>query len=77
MTIIFFIRAKQNVEEQYSVVGIMEEFEKTFQVLEAYLPRFFKGALNAYRELGQGRAPSDDAWFPTQSLMQNNMVRKN
>ena len=38
-----------NVEKHYSVVGVLEEYEKTLKVLEHYLPRFFKGALDLYQ----------------------------
>ncbi|XP_076034814.1 uronyl 2-sulfotransferase homolog pip-like [Oratosquilla oratoria] len=42
-------RAKRHVENYYSVVGIMEEFELSFKVLEGYVPRFFKGAAEVFR----------------------------
>ncbi len=42
--------AKSNVERFYSVVGLTEDFEKTFLVLEQYLPRFFKGSTRLYRK---------------------------
>ena len=38
----------ENVEKHYAVVGILEELNKTLTVLEHYVPRFFKGALNTY-----------------------------
>ena len=38
----------KHVEENYAVVGILEEMNKTLTVLEHYVPRFFKGALNTY-----------------------------
>lgn len=41
-------RAMKHVEENYAVVGILEEMNKTLTVLEHYVPRFFKGALNTY-----------------------------
>lgn len=36
--------AKINVERDYAVVGTWEETNITLAVLEAYIPRFFKGA---------------------------------
>ena len=36
--------AKQNVENHYLIVGILEEFNKTLAVLERKMPQFFKGA---------------------------------
>ena len=41
-------KAMENVEKHYAVVGILEEMNKTLTVLEHYVPRFFKGALNTY-----------------------------
>ena len=41
-------KAKENVEKHYAVVGVLEELNKTLTVLEHYVPRFFKGALNTY-----------------------------
>ena len=38
----------EHVEKNYAVVGILEEMNKTLTVLEHYVPRFFKGALNTY-----------------------------
>jgi len=41
-------KAKENVEKHYAVVGVLEELNKTLTVMEHYIPRFFKGALNTY-----------------------------
>jgi len=41
-------KAKDNVERHYAVVGVLEELNKTLTVLEHYVPRFFKGALDVY-----------------------------
>jgi len=41
--------AKRNVEKHYAVVGVLEEFELTLKVLEAYVPRFFQGAEAIYK----------------------------
>ena len=43
-------KAKQNVEKEFAVVGIFEQLNQTFTVLENYIPRFFKGALSTYWE---------------------------
>ena len=40
--------AMQNVERHYAVVGVIEQLNKTLTVLEHYIPRFFKGALDTY-----------------------------
>ena len=41
-------QAMQNVERHYAVVGVIEQLNKTLTVLEHYVPRFFKGALESY-----------------------------
>ena len=44
-------RAKFNVEQYYSVVGLTSETKKTLELFEAYLPNFFKNVTNVYEEL--------------------------
>ena len=41
-------KAKENVEKNYAVVGILEELNITLTVLEHYIPKFFKGAKDLY-----------------------------
>lgn len=41
-------KAKRNVEENYAVVGILEDLNKTFAVMEHYVPRFFRGISSIY-----------------------------
>ena len=40
--------AKENIEKHFSVVGLLEEREKTMAVLENEIPDYFKGALKWY-----------------------------
>lgn len=41
-------RAKRAVEEEYSVVGVLEDLNTTLTVFENYVPKFFKGAKDVY-----------------------------
>lgn len=41
-------RAKRAVEEEYSVVGILEDLNTTLTVFENYVPKFFKNAKDVY-----------------------------
>lgn len=41
-------RAKMAVEQQYAVVGVLEDLNTTLTVLEKYVPRFFAGAADVY-----------------------------
>lgn len=42
-------RAKRAVEQHYAVVGVLEDLNSTFTVLENYIPRFFEGASQVFR----------------------------
>lgn len=41
-------QAKRNVEQRYAVVGTWEDTNTTLRVLEAYIPRYFAGAMDVY-----------------------------
>ena len=41
--------AKSNVEKYYSVVGILEKWNESLEVMEHYIPRFFKNAGKTYK----------------------------
>ncbi|KMZ00525.1 heparan sulfate 2-O-sulfotransferase pipe isoform X3 [Drosophila sechellia] len=41
-------RAKFAVEQQYAVVGVLEDLNTTLSVLEKYVPRFFEGVRDIY-----------------------------
>ncbi|XP_032520680.1 heparan sulfate 2-O-sulfotransferase pipe isoform X1 [Danaus plexippus] len=43
-------RAKRVVEQQYAVVGVLEDLNSTLLAFERYIPRFFTGALKMYWE---------------------------
>ncbi|CAG9761177.1 unnamed protein product [Ceutorhynchus assimilis] len=42
--------AKENVEKYYQVVGVLEELNKTLDVLAAHIPQFFSDAKTVYQE---------------------------
>ncbi|XP_077994683.1 uronyl 2-sulfotransferase-like [Glandiceps talaboti] len=44
-------QAKKNVAENYAVVGILEEFNTTLELLDKLLPQFFGGATDAYNSV--------------------------
>ena len=41
-------RAKRVVEQQYAVVGVLEDMNSTLTAFERYVPKFFQGALKLY-----------------------------
>jgi hypothetical protein len=71
-------RAMKHVEENYAVVGILEEMNKTLTVLEHYVPRFFKGALNTYwEEIHMYSKINRNIYKPPVSEATKEIVRKN
>lgn len=40
--------AKENVERHYAVVGVIEEVNKTLEVMQAVMPDVFKGNILGY-----------------------------
>lgn len=45
-------RAKQNVLENFLIVGILEELEDVLLLLERLLPHYFTDVLNIYKSPG-------------------------
>ncbi|ODM92231.1 Heparan sulfate 2-O-sulfotransferase 1 [Orchesella cincta] len=43
--------AKLNIEQEYSVVGVLEKMDQTLSVLAKFVPRFFHEAAQVYSEL--------------------------
>jgi len=71
-------RAMEHVESHYAVVGILEEMNKTLTVLEHYVPRFFKGALNTYwEEIHMYSKINRNIYKPPVSEATKEIVRKN
>lgn len=46
-------RAKQNVLENYLLVGVLEELEDVLVMLERQLPHYFSGVLSIYKSPGK------------------------
>ncbi|KAF7472144.1 Hypothetical predicted protein [Marmota monax] len=46
-------QAKYNLINEYFLVGVTEELEDFIMLLEAALPRFFRGATELYRTVGK------------------------
>merc|ERR1712001_587479 len=71
-------KAMENVEKHYAVVGILEELNKTLTVLEHYVPRFFKGALNTYwNEVHMFSKINRNIYKPPVAESTKELVRKN
>lgn len=42
--------AKNNVEKYYAVVGVLEKWQETLQILESYIPAYFTSVRKIYNE---------------------------
>lgn len=71
-------KAKENVEKNYAVVGLLEDFNTTLTVLEHYVPRFFKGAKHLYwNEVQRFSKVNRNIYKPPVSEKIKDIVRKN
>ncbi|XP_076050967.1 heparan sulfate 2-O-sulfotransferase pipe [Oratosquilla oratoria] len=71
-------KAKENVERHYSVVGVLEDINKTLTVLDHYVPRFFKGAKDLYwNEVQKFSKVNKNIYKPPVSEKIKDIVRKN
>ena len=66
--------AKYNVERHYAVVGLTERLNETLVLLEAYLPRFFRGISAIYKE-SDGIAINVRPFEAAASQLEQNLIR--
>nr|XP_034831326.1 heparan sulfate 2-O-sulfotransferase pipe [Maniola hyperantus] len=71
-------RAKRVVEQQYAVVGVLEDMNSTLLAFERYIPRFFQGSLRLYwEELNTFNRINRNAFKPPVSEAVKQIVRAN
>ncbi|XP_053606260.1 heparan sulfate 2-O-sulfotransferase pipe [Plodia interpunctella] len=71
-------RAKRVVEQDYAVVGVLEDMNATLLALEKYIPRFFRGATQLYwEELSTFNRINRNAFKPPVSEAVKQLVRAN
>ncbi|XP_045120608.1 heparan sulfate 2-O-sulfotransferase pipe-like isoform X2 [Portunus trituberculatus] len=71
-------KAKENVERNYAVVGVLEDLNTTLTVLEHYVPRFFKGAKDHYwNEVQKFSKVNRNIYKPQVPQEVKEIVRKN
>ncbi|XP_065206870.1 heparan sulfate 2-O-sulfotransferase pipe isoform X2 [Planococcus citri] len=71
-------KAKRVVDEQYAVVGVLEDMNITLTVLEHYIPRFFKGAADIYySHMEEFRRINKNIYKPPVGEEIKDIVRKN
>ena len=56
--------AKRNVERYFAVVGILELLDKSLEVLEHYVPRFFEGARDTHASMSHLRSRNKNIYQP-------------
>ena len=49
-------RAKHNVDRYYAVVAVLEDIDKSLRVLEHFVPKFFTGVGEAYKDTRRQRS---------------------
>lgn len=62
-------RAKLNVNENFLLVGILEELEDVLLLLERFLPHYFKGVLSIYKDPGKSMWKPSFLWGPLQGFL--------
>ncbi|XP_054086196.1 heparan sulfate 2-O-sulfotransferase pipe-like [Zeugodacus cucurbitae] len=70
----------KHVEHEYAVVGSWEDLNITLEVLEHYIPRFFRGATKLYFDVENGMISTPmnaNPWKPTISTHIKELIRKN
>ncbi|KAJ0178213.1 hypothetical protein K1T71_006036 [Dendrolimus kikuchii] len=71
-------RAKRVVEENYAVVGVLEDMNATLLAFENYVPRFFEGAKDLYwEELNTFNQINRNAFKPQVTEAVKQIVRAN
>ena len=66
------------MEENFAVVGVLEQIEKSLVVLEHYVPMFFKGAPVLYqRQKGHWSSVNKNKFRPETSPEIKDLLRRN
>ena len=42
-------KAKETVEKNFALVGVLEKLDQTFDLLEAFVPKYFSGLKSLYQ----------------------------
>ena len=69
--------AKLNVEKYFAVVGVLEEWDKSLQVLENYVPSYFKNAREVYQSNMKGKHKNSNNIKPKIPKYIKNIVASN
>ena len=70
-------QAKLNVEKYFAVVGLLEEWDKSLEVMENYVPLFFKNAREVYKTRFQGKHKNHNNIKPKIPKYIKNIVASN
>ena len=74
---VFFTLAKHNVERYYAVVGVLEKWKETMEVLEAYVPAYYKGAKEVYKNYFKDQPKNKNFFKVKASQSVKDLVRAN
>ena len=71
-----FQRAVQNFERWFVVTGVLELLDESMAVMEAFLPRYFKGVSSEYGEKINHNSLQPRVPFDVRQQIARNMTRK-
>ena len=69
--------AKKNVDQYFAVVGVLEQMQESLQVLENYVPAFFKDARKVYKTMMKERHVNENKFKPHVSPEVKNYIKSN
>ena len=67
----------QNVDKYFAVVGVLEEWDKSLQVLEHFLPRYFQGSTELFATGKVAKVVNKNLYKPKTSALIREMIAKN
>lgn len=70
-------RAKENVERYFAVVGVLEELGKSLELLEEYVPFYFRNARNVFDEVMKNQEKNKNIYKPKVPKEVKELVRQN
>ncbi len=70
-------QAMENVEKHYAVVGVVEQFQMSLEVMEKYIPRFFSGARDVHKQMKAMQQFNKNKFKPKVAKWAKDMLRTN
>ena len=65
------------MDKYFAVVGVLEEWDKSLQVLEHFLPRYFQGSTELFATGKVEKVVNKNLYKPKTSALVREMIAKN